>query len=99
MPTSLDSEEVRQRNLRFFTTPALWTLWPLLPLVRYRPDGQQDLGLLYDALSHRHLPGHSATVFLGNVLLLPATEAEFLASPREVYDTPEEVYLAGWRVD
>jgi hypothetical protein len=95
----MNTEEVRQRNLRFFTTPALWSHWPLLPLVRRRADGEQDLGVLYDALGHSNLPGFSATVWLSNLFLLPATEAELLASPREVYDTADELFLAGWRVD
>jgi hypothetical protein len=38
-------------------------------------------------------------VFLCNLFLLPRTLEEFIALPKEVYDTPEEVYDAGWRVD
>ena len=39
------------------------------------------------------------TVFLGNVFLLPRTEAEFLDLPLEVFDTFEEMAAAGWAVD
>jgi hypothetical protein len=42
--------------------------------------------------------GYSATVFRANVFCLPAHDA-LLTLPREVFDTAEEVYAAGWRVD
>jgi hypothetical protein len=38
-------------------------------------------------------------VFLCNVFLLPHSEEELLALPREVFDTPEEIAAAGWVVD
>jgi hypothetical protein len=99
MPSSTATDELRERNLRFFTTPALWPLWPLWPLVRRRPDQEDEMGLLFDALGFSQRPGYSATVFLSNMFLAPYYEDEFLALPKEVYDTPEEVFLAGWRVD
>lgn len=43
--------------------------------------------------------GFSATVVLTNLFLMPATEEEFFALPKEVFDTPEEVAAAGWRID
>ena len=43
--------------------------------------------------------GFSATVFLTNLFLLPKTLDEFLALPKEVFDTAEEVGAAGWVVD
>jgi hypothetical protein len=55
--------------------------------------------VLHDARGVGNRTGYSATVFLQNVLLLPATEAELLAGPREVYDTLAELLDAGWRVD
>jgi len=45
------------------------------------------------------VPGFSATVVLSNLFLLPRTLDEFLALPRETFDTPEEVFDAGWCVD
>jgi hypothetical protein len=33
------------------------------------------------------------------VFLLPAIEAEFLALPKETFDTAVEIYQAGWRID
>ena len=45
------------------------------------------------------LPGFRATVFLANLFTQQPTLEEFLALPREVYDTPEEIYDADWRVD
>ena len=54
---------------------------------------------MFDAWHIHGLTGFSAAVFLCNVLLLPRTEAEFFALPREVYDSAEEVASAGWVVD
>jgi hypothetical protein len=96
--TTTSDEELLQRNLLFLTTPRLWPDWPFLPLVRRTPPGE-DLGLLYDCLSLDGRTGFSATVFFANLFLLPPTEDEFLALPKEVFATPEEVYSAGWRVD
>ncbi len=89
----------RDRHLRFMRTPALWPAWPYLPLVRRREGVEEELGALYDALGASGLTGFSATVFLCNIFLLPASEAEFLALPKEVYDTADEVAKAGWTVD
>jgi hypothetical protein len=89
----------RQRSLALITRPGQWPWYPFLPLVRHRPGGADDLGVLYDARGVGNRTGYSATVFLQNVLLLPATEAELLTDPREVYDTLAELLDAGWRVD
>jgi hypothetical protein len=100
MPTPpADALRARQRCLRYFREPKRWLTWPFLPLVRRRPGQAEELGLLFDALGVAGLYGLSATVFLTNVFLLPATLGEFLALPREVYDLPEEVADAGWTID
>jgi hypothetical protein len=87
------------RDLFFMSTPALWAAWPMLPVVRRRADGDFDTGLMYDTRGAARLAGLAATVFLANLFLLPRTLDEFLALPRETYDTFEEVIAAGWRVD
>jgi hypothetical protein len=89
----------RQRNLIILANRVLWPVWPFLPLIRRRPGQEEECGLLYDALKARGLAGYSATVFQANLFTLPPRVADFLALPREVYDTPEEVFAAGWRVD
>jgi hypothetical protein len=88
------------RDLSFFCDPSLWPQHPFLPVVR-RPVGQQEpeCGVLYDARGASGRYGYSATVCLTNLFLLPPTEAEFLASPRCAYDTPEELAADGWTVD
>ena len=88
-----------QRDLVFMSTPSLWEQWPILPVVRRRADGEMDTGLMYDTRGATRLAGLAATVFLGNIFMLPRTLDEFLALPRETYDTFEEVVAAGWRVD
>jgi len=45
------------------------------------------------------IPGYGATVFIANLLLVPDKLKDFLALPKEVFDTAEEVFSAGWRVD
>ena len=89
----------RERAVLFLTTPALWSNWPFLPVVRRHPGREEDLGVVFDARRAAGLTGYSATVFLTNLFTLPRTLAEFLALPREVFDSAEEVFEAGWRVD
>jgi hypothetical protein len=92
-------EQIRQRNLLFFTKPRLWSHWPFLPLVRRKHGKDEECGLLFDAKTLHNLPGYSATVFLCVLFLIPTTLDEFLNMTKETFDTPEEVFEAGWRVD
>jgi hypothetical protein len=87
------------RDLFFLTHPEHWPTWPFLPVVRRHTDGTMDYGVLYDALHTTGLTGYSSTVLLCNFFLRPETEAELLALPKEVFDEPEEMAQAGWRVD
>jgi hypothetical protein len=92
-------ETTRQRNLQFFTTPRLWLAWPFLPLVRRKPGEKEEYGLLFDAKGFTGQLGLSASVFLSNLFMMPATLDDFLNLPKETFDLPEEVFAAGWRVD
>ena len=87
----------RARTVRYLAAPALWPAWPFLPLVR-RTRGREELGVAFDARA-AGLTGYSATVFLTNLFLLPPSFDAFLALPKEVFDTAEEVAAAGWSVD
>ena len=93
-----EARRQRLRNLLYMSEPGRWPAWPFLPLVRHTRDGE-ECGLLCDVMRLAGKPGYSATVFLANLFLLPRTLEEFLALPREVFDAPEEVYDAGWRID
>ena len=86
------------RHLMFVTTPALWPAWPFLPVVR-RTKGDEELGVMFDALTTCDVTGYSATVFLTNICTMPTCLNQLLALPREVYDSGEEVVQAGWTVD
>src|SRR5262245_38165948 len=97
MPTSTTGQSPL-RDIHFMANPALWPAWPYLPLVR-RTRGELECGLLFDAQPMCSLPGLRTTVFFATLLLPPPTLEQFLALPREVFGTPEEVYAAGWRVD
>ena len=90
----------RSRQLGIMSSPALWPTWPFLPVVR-RKDGEEDVecGLMSVLPNLEGMTGFSATVFIENLFTLPPTLDEFMALPREVYDTVEEVYQSGWRVD
>ena len=54
---------------------------------------------MFDAMGTSTRTGFSATVFRCNLFLLPPSFEEFLALPKEVFDTSEELLNAGWRVD
>ena len=86
------------RHLLYLTTPTLWPCWPFLPVVRRRSD-REDLGVVFDARTAVGLTGFSATVFLANLFALPSTLTGMLALPREVYDSAEELFDRGWRID
>jgi len=88
------------KDLFYFAHPEHWPLRPFLPLRRARDDSQDnELGLLYDAAGTSGTYGFGCTVFLVNLLDLPPTEPEFLALPRLVYDTFDELADDGWVVD
>jgi hypothetical protein len=87
------------RDLFFLAHPEHWPTWPFLPVVRRHAEGTMDYGVLYDALHATGRTGYSATVLLTNFFLMPETETELLALPKEVFDAPEEMAEAGWRVD
>ena len=98
--TNTPPRPVRPRDLLVMRDPELWSKWPFLPVVRPSPDGgEAELGVLYDARHVSGTYGFSATVFLVNLFLLPPTLDEFLALPRETFDTSEELADAGWTVD
>jgi hypothetical protein len=98
MPVTIDERE-RRRNLHFLSHPLLWPQYPLLPLVRSRPGCGVEYGVMCDLLEVYGIPGYSASVFIANILMLPNKLDDFLALPKEVFDTAEEVFAAGWRVD
>ncbi len=88
------------RDMAFMSTPSSWPIYPFLPLVRRSAVGDcQQLGVLYDAVGDADLYGYSATVFLTNLFTLPQTQADFLALPKYVYDTLDELVHDGWVVD
>ena len=91
------AQRARDRTVLFLSTPALWPLWPFLPVVR-RTRGHEELGVVFDARAAR-LTGFSATVFLTNLFALSPNFEAFLALPKEVFDGAEELADGGWRVD
>ncbi len=97
MPTATTPAADRGRHLLFLSCPALWPARPFLPVIR-RSGRAEELGLLFDAAA-AGVPEFRYAVFAGNLFLLPATVAEFLALPSERHDSPEDVYAARWRVD
>ena len=96
--SSTAGRESLARHLLYVATPALWATWPFLPVIR-RTAGTEELGLMFDAMGTSTRTGFSATVFRCNLFLLPPSFEEFLALPKEVFDTSEELVNAGWRVD
>jgi hypothetical protein len=88
----------RNRTAMFLANPVLWPCWPFLPVVR-RTAGREELGVVFDARSACGMTGFSACVFLTNVFALPPTLDAFLALPREAYDSADELFEGGWRID
>jgi hypothetical protein len=88
------------RDVRFFADPSLWPHYPFLPLIRQAVgNNERELGLLYDAYGMSGTCGFGCTVFRVNLFAVPATEERLLASPRQVFDTFDELADAGWCVD
>jgi hypothetical protein len=99
-PTGLYQRRAGARDFVFFQNPHLWPHRPFLPLLRWRQGSSEpECGLLYDTRGLPHLCGLACTVFLQILFALPPTEAQFLAGPRVVYDTFDEVADDGWVVD
>lgn len=100
MPSSTTSPRTAtERDLLFFTTPELWPLHPFLPIVRYKPAGEMDYGVLYHRRDESRNGDKATTVYLTNLFTLPTTEAELLASPNETFDSIQAMAQAGWVVD
>lgn len=99
MMTSPSPPRSLERDLHFMGDSSLWNNWPFLPLVRRHPDGSTDFGVLFDAQSLGNLTGYQCTVWLTNLFLIPRKLDRFLALPKEVYDTFDELVAGGWRVD
>lgn len=91
--------EATERDLLFVSTPQLWQLWPFLPLIRHRQDGELDYGVLYDFAGTSGRTGFQVTVFLENLFLVPETEVQLVQLPKEIFDAFDELLQAGWRVD
>jgi hypothetical protein len=87
------------RDLLYFTRPDLWPWRPFLPVKRYPTSGPPEYAVMYDAVHVSGTYGFSSTVFITNLFTRPRTEAKFLALPRHVYDSPEELADDGWLVD
>ena len=78
--------------------PWRWPCRPLLPLVRRRPDGGLDLGVLVEGLTSQE-PRLGTTVFCTNLLCFPMSEEQWQSLPKEAFDSLDDVLAAGWRVD
>ena len=88
----------RDRTVLYLTNPALWPCWPFLPVVR-RTDPGEERGVVFEARPVCGKTGFSACVFLTNVFALPPALDQFFALPREAFDSADELFDCGWRVD
>jgi len=96
--TRLTARRERERNLLYLSSPRLWPAYPLLPVVR-RATSEEECGPLMDLAGLFGLYGYGSTVFLANLFDLPPTLAGLLALPRRAFDSADEVFDAGWRVE
>lgn len=87
MPEPINGEYyTREDDVRMVQTPADWPMWPYLPLKR--PD--HVAGVMFGDPP----AGGPYTVYLTNMWRPDLANAE-----TEVYDTPEALVDAGWKVD
>lgn len=97
--TSMILTSQQRRAVEIVGLPQDWPDWPVLPMVRGDPNHDPDLGVLIDLFHDRGVVGYSSTVFICNLFRVPKRLTTILKLPKEVYDLPEEVILAGWRPD
>jgi hypothetical protein len=101
--TTKELQTKERAQLFVMGCPKAWTHWPFLALVRENAEGYRglDYGLLIDIFHATKwgLSGYSSTIFLCNFYAKPEEWNEILALPKEVFDTLEEVYSAGWKID
>ena len=89
MTTRMPTEQERQEM--FLHHPDLWPIWPILPLKNPErgsltaPDG---LGFIHGDPT----PGYPIRVLIGSYFI--AGE-----KPIEMFDTPDDLWAAGWRID
>jgi hypothetical protein len=86
-------------SLRAMSDPAEWRAHPFLFVVRGGDGAAAELGVMFDAFGLYGWTGFSATVFLSDLTPLPATPDELAGTPRETFDTLEELLAAGWRAE
>ena len=98
--TGPQSRRATARDLLYFQSPRLWPQYPFLPVRRHPPGSTEcQLGLLYDARGVSGTYGLSATSSWSICLMCHRRRQSFLARPRCVYDTIEELAADGWVVD
>jgi len=85
------------RDRLMMRSPRLWPCHPFLPLIRKRPDGGLDLGVMVDASFWQPRP--NPCVVRANLLLMPTDHEELLALPIDEFPSLEALLDAGWRVD
>ena len=81
--------EYKDRDLAMMKDPNCWPCWPFLPFTRDVPGKEREAGFIYDC-DAKH------TVFKGNIFDLPAN---IMTLPQEKFESFEELYEAGWRVN
>jgi len=90
----------RAQQLAIMADPKKWGRRFLALSRRPAGGGSPELAVMCDVRAYGGPTGFSATAFKCNLFMLPQSLAEMLRDvPREVFDTPEEMYAAGWRVD
>lgn len=80
-------------DLAMMKDPALWPVYPYLPVKKPSPDGGwPTLGVLIEDATE-------ATVFFTNMFELPLTEAQLIKVPKKEYASFEDMVADGWIVD
>ena len=105
MPTASPLPAPLSTRTRLLGEVITWTCpglsVPHVTLVEALASSDLDPGVARE-LAPRHvcgLTGYSATLSFTNLFCLPSTLPEFLALPREVFDSAEELADSGWCID
>ncbi len=81
-------------DAEFISDPALWPLWPYLPIKRY-PEGYHGPECCLLMATERPWE----VLFAACVYNLPKTREEFLKTKKYTYPSVEALLADGWVVD
>lgn len=87
----ITKEDLRAMELRFMKSPDEWPRWPILPLQKIGTPREYGFLLAQE--------GFLTTLFRANFFALTPGWDPGKHEPKEIFESIEALYEAGWRVD